>query len=960
LDKIYARTAAILFLAIFVVSAVAIPFTYSFTSSVTPKNANYVQVEGVASTDYFSSQQYSYKVNEWAWQNGVWNDSFMSTATLSGSAAYATVAPDPNGYTPLGPLFTPGDIWYNASKSLRIGMTEYGEFATYNTTDRYGHAQNTAGIAYGFNNAEWLNTESWANPAIATQYWIQGWLFYINYTSFTAAAPRCVEAYAIFSNGTKTEEGRRVWSWDGTMNPGAAGSGLAQGTLTPSGVEVLYDSARLFVAKACVTITDAFTNYPFAKVTLTLVYNKDTKYAIVYKDLKILCDTKELQGINQLCFSERYEIDMCRTINTGNKAYIHYFDYNQEYDSNMSWITTHWIKDEMGLDSVYQHPLLGTDHYDVLQAFDPGRRYIFFAGYWPNATAYDMYADFIPNLQVNKTSVLPIGWKQPDINASAVSEAATPKVDVEWNYAYNFSMGTGTDPINNMLDFLTKADNREIRFVEVFGMTDYHHQVETPTELMNVQALDANASDSDHNWFWDFGPINQLDTEVCYIMGQVFRPEDVNGLTSSDYLHMASEPYFDYENAPLMWVGIGQTSLPVDSAGAAYISPMGLGGKYSAALLFDKYDNSPFGPGGAIPYANIQFSPNYYYQTFNNYDWGKGLDKTVYSRTELINFAFGTYDDSSILNNPPQPIEAGFAGTNSSVVDGSTTYTFQWWYPTKDPLTERWLFWGGDIYNHTAYYYSTSETMYNMSDPPIMRDPNGIATLGGFKANQISRYFNDFYFLISRETDPNTLSQYALVSGGTTTGTAPTSNQYLWTLDYFPISTWASSKTLGYSFNYLDPNTGYAILALGRDVNGLRGLEIAGWNGRDTYWASAWASQFLFGDKGGHWPSGTVAIMLQITYSGTNGEPTLFTVLKVLGTITEMGYNEFTGDPGWLGGFYVGNNPPWYQDLPSWFISSDPTDPSYPWHFDAPCNYGHVWWFAKLPTITTASVEFDQ
>jgi hypothetical protein len=137
--------------------------------------------------------------------------------------------------------------------------------------------------------------------------------------------------------------------------------------LKTSGIQVLYDSARLAVGRTSVIIHDGKYNEDFAKVTFTVVFNKDTKYAIVYKDVKILLDPKVLDSIVDFAFSERYELDLARNINPRNEAYIHYF---HNY-----------------LNTVYQHPLTGENKCDVLQAFDSGQNYIFFAGYWPNATS---------------------------------------------------------------------------------------------------------------------------------------------------------------------------------------------------------------------------------------------------------------------------------------------------------------------------------------------------------------------------------------------------------------------------------------------------------------------------------------------------------------------------------------------------------------------------------------------
>jgi hypothetical protein len=165
--------------------------------------------------------------------------------------------------------------------------------------------------------------------------------------------------------------------------------------MSVSGIQVLYDSARLVVARATVVIHDNVYNEDFCKITFTIAYEKDTKYAKVFKDYKTLLDPKDLDQINDFAFSERYELDMARRVNPENTAYIHYYH--------------NWN------DTVYQHPLTQDQSYDVLQAYDPRHQYIFFAGYWPNATEYSVYSTLVPDPLSGDTTVLPPGFARPDI-----------------------------------------------------------------------------------------------------------------------------------------------------------------------------------------------------------------------------------------------------------------------------------------------------------------------------------------------------------------------------------------------------------------------------------------------------------------------------------------------------------------------------------------------------------------
>jgi hypothetical protein len=597
------------------------------------------------------------------------------------------------------------------------------------------------------------------------------------------------------------------------------------------------------------------------KITFTVVYNKDTKYATIYKDLKILVDPKVLDVINDLAFSERYEIDLARNINPSNQAYIHWYkDYNT---------------------TTYMHPLTGDEEYDVVQAFNPGRDYIFFAAYWPNTTECAVYNPLVPDLPNGLTRVLDYGTKILDI-PSPINEPNTPWVIAQWRY--------NSTLFPKMLQFLAKSSNREIRFVEVFGMTDYN-EGNTVYNSANTQfnAKDINATDA----------FNSVDTEVRYLLNNVFNPEDLT--TVDDY------------NSPFMWVALGQSAATTDSAGAAAMSDFTQAGQMEALGLFDRNDTafpwtSPvITMAGTIPYA-LSNSGNFanYIETFNNLAKGSGTDTTSYVRTGLNNFAFNIYD--GMLGLSPEPIAGGL-----SRLSGTSGF----WYPSKSPLYERW-----------AYSAGT----YTISPYISWSNVNGIITLGGEKANGVTRYFNDFNFAISREGSSN----YALVNDGTVTGSAPTSNGALATIDYYPVSTWASSEsTFGYK-------AGYAVISVARDVNGTRGLSVYGWDGRDTYWAAAWASQYL-GTFSSWIPSGTVAIVLNITYSSANAEPTAFTVVKALGTVTEFGSNAFTTA---YSGFDVSVGETWNGTV---VPPALPTSEGY---------YGE-WWYAKLPTTSTAKVDYD-
>lgn len=779
--------------------------------------ADYAVFEGTAGNDYYSNQQYSYMVNQWAVANGFY------TASQA----------------------LPNDTYYYADKSLRIGLTEYGELAS------TSNAGQSAGIAYGTGNAEWNLTESWASSQIPPQLWLQGWVFYLNYTR--QGVLRAMEAWSMYSNTSTIEGARSAYSWFGQYNPTDVGAVLTEGTLNPTGVEILYDSARLVIGRTGTVIHDAFYNEDVAEVFVTVNYYKDLKYAIVDYDVKMLLQPKILDLINDFAFSDRYELDIAANMNPSNSAYIHYY-----HASNTT---------------VYQYPVTGQSTYDTLQAYDSGDNYIFFAGYWPSTTEYTVYYPLLPNPTGGNPDILPYGTGIADMpgpsgTPASPKEPSTPWVIAQWQYNSTsypdlttwFAKGAGTA--------------REMRFVQVVGMTDFNHDPHPANDFNQT------------------GTPNQLDTEVAYTLNQVFNPTDLNSLKTTTNTN------------PFMYTALGQSAATTDSAGASMLGAV-YGANETALGLFDKNDT-----GGSIPYGLASFSGTYY-QIFSNTGEGTGSDTTTYTRTGLLDFVPGANEEIEAGTTfPPQPIAGGWD------VDNDT------WYPSIAPYGQTW---------------SYSAPTYTLTPTSVGYNPNGILSVGGPKANSLTRYFNDFGAAITREGTSG--SYYALVSGGVVTGTAPTSDPTMKTLDFFPVSTWnVMTTTFGYT-------AGYAVISLVKDVNGTRGLSIYGWNGADTFWASAWASQYLLGNttaSSAGLPAGTVALILSITYGGPNNEPTAFTVVKALGTITEFGTDAYAT--------FSGSHPFDLNSTWTWTGLVSPTSPPIP---------THVWWYQKLPTTSTAKVDFN-
>jgi len=446
-----------------------------------------------------------------------------------------------------------------------------------------------------------------------------------------------------------------------------------------------------------------------------------------------------------------------------------------------------------------------------------------------------------------------------------------------------------------------------------------------------VPALDFNATDG----------TNQVDTEIMYYMHQVFNPEDLTTIGAFPVVPAIRNNGWD-AGWPALWDAVGQPATSTDSLGASVTSTIWEPESFTPLGLLDMDDNVH---RGTIPYGLANMIPGPYVEAFSNSAKGTGIDATTYMRYGLIGFIFHTYDD--VINSPPQPVSGGFAATTfvSDVDNDQQLEVATYWYPSKDPLTERWTW---DI---------TDSTWIPNQWDSINFHPNGIITVGGEKANQLTRYFNDFNSAIEREGTSNA----ALVFAGTVTGTAPTSNSALPTLDFFPLTTWNTAgwnsntqkSVLMNGFGYTN---GYAIISICRDINNTRGITVAGWDGRDTYWASNWAAQYLRDDNN-LYPPGTVAVMLQITYTTNMNEPTAFTIVRDLGTITEWGSNYFTTTYGYdntpVSIAYMGGSLAMWTYNMAVSIGNSGSLPHFPTFED------RSWWWMKLPTYSTALVDYD-
>lgn len=853
---------AILFIVAMVmpIVAMAVPasaFVPGFNS--VPGDTDFVVLKGTLNSDRYSPWQYSYKMYRWAGESPV--EAFEECKEY---------------------LFQ--EVW----KSLRLGLTEYGEFVVVNDSIR-------AGLAYGADDAEMDTSESIASWAAGdAKNLFSGWVLYIKYVRAFAPSEtnntREILAWAVSGDGISAGAGRKVlgkwafWydSFSGVYVPTWWSDDYAvqEGSMEANGIKVLYESARLAVVRTNVTIYDHVDLDgddvddeidPVASVIFTVIFNKVKKYAIVLKDIKILLNPQEVQKILEISFSNREKLDIAAAINNKLDSYVHYYHNFAE--------------------SVYQYPILHWNKTDLMVAYNDGDpdqgvptedQYVVFKMFWPNVTEFTVYnvSEMNPKPSrvtdpAKKTSgatfddpkdgVLPVGTAVADIPVGNgyPGEPSVIFMIVQWYFRRGVSA-----KIDALLDALRDGSNvqdpsaespfvyvpitQQIRFVEVIGMVDkcdldivinppIKINWEEPTQAQTIL----------YKGTWDYNDttiagklfkVNSPGLEVLYFWHEVFTPDDLNDVDQKTFKYMV----------------LGYRAPPEDTAGSASLSGPHFFPISQPMLLMDLYDART---RRSMPFALYNDSTGNVYEEIDGF-------KRIYG---LMNFAFGVYDDVQAV--PKQPIAGGFSAPWEIHPTGANYYwVLKYFYPSINQLYER-IVWAIK-YDKQGQFMEQKVFRY----PNTNYSATGLINIAGPKANQVTRYFNDFAFAIFREGVID--NYYTLIKDGTVVGVTPTSDIAADSLDIFPLTTWNVALDKGVTEDYF-------VVTITRDVNGTLGYNIWGWNARDSFWGAIWASYYL-GHFGGWLPEGVVALIVHITYTSDYREPVSFEIEYALGTITEF------------------------------------------------------------------------
>jgi hypothetical protein len=466
-------------------------------------------------------------------------DTFMANAAKSTyNSAYMTKS---------GVLSTDSYVLFPfQKKNLTIGFSKYGEMIDYDTK-----------VGMDYNGV----TDPWApNPIYVNEYeWVEGWV--INITYWHQDTFYNTWAFALYSDYSGAEGIGGEWNegvQGGALNASVHGGRKTNGGAVTDPIKILYDGPRRFVALLKTTIYETSGHTaPIVSITFTIIFNKDKKQAIWFKDIKRV-ESPKRWGDLQIEFAERGQWDLESDTGeiTGNapKAYACFFEnqstvYDHKYQS--------WYTDApSGYDGVY----------DVAQIIDNQLDYVAWAAYWPKPIKH--WVDDIGSLsdqkiyttsstvEQNFTGAATAGPFECNLHEGPVgyprsetlgSWSETPMVFVgtdyqtlDSDYTYNAAdnkitfitghypavganirafykvgdgnadvPGTGVEPCSPFTNaewaFEMDAARDMFRVVTVFGVTDRN---------------DADDVDGSPN-------TNVLDSEVKYYLNETFNPYDL-------------------------------------------------------------------------------------------------------------------------------------------------------------------------------------------------------------------------------------------------------------------------------------------------------------------------------------------------------------------------------------------------------------------------------------------------
>jgi len=433
-------------------------------------------------------------------------------------------------------------------KNLTIGFSKYGEMIDYDTK-----------VGMDYNGV----TDPWApNLNYVEEYeWVEGWV--INITYWHSDTFYNTWAFALYSDNSGGVGGIGG-EWNENVQGGALNASVHGGRKTNGGavtdpIQILYDGPRRFVALLKTTIYETSSHAaPIVSITFTIVFNKDKKQAIWFKDIKRV-ESPKRWGDLQIEFAERGQWDLeSKTGEINGNAplsYAYFFEnqstvYNHDYQS---WYTGA----PSGYDGVY----------DVAQIIDDKLDYVAYAAYWPkpikhwvddigrlsdgmiyttsstveqNFTGTGAAADFVCNLhdgpvQYPRSETLGSWDEQPMVFVGTDYQVSgSDYVYTSSNNTINFISGHYPTVGANIRAFYKVSDgNTDVPGTlaepcSPFTNAEWAFEMDAARDMFRVCTVFGVTDRNDADDYDRIGTVgNVTDSEVKYYLNETFNPYDL-------------------------------------------------------------------------------------------------------------------------------------------------------------------------------------------------------------------------------------------------------------------------------------------------------------------------------------------------------------------------------------------------------------------------------------------------
>ena len=387
--------------------------------------------------------------------------------------------------------------------------------------------------------------------------------------------------------------------------------------------------------------------------------------------------------------------------------------------------------------------------------------YVGFAAFWPHPDAWtvDGWDVWDRSIFIWGTSAL----KQDDmVPPPTPAEPDVPYVIGEWAFTSKYP---------------------HYRVVTVYGVTDKH------------DADDANISS---------GHTNTIDTEVLYLLNEVFKPYDIKKAVSK-----LESRYVEFKPA-------GTTT---------YTTTYGSSTEPVIVVTREEWDDYCVFSERVINLKTGKLVPRTSYSIVLNTTTGQAtfsglpLDpcKILYSTRRTTSPPRGSYE-WVVVGRESRAVDSAGAAMVSEAFDSLKNIEVKWagldmqdmvFGPSVPWIMAR--FSAGT--SRSAYYYLDGSMRAALRDDhceEIAISSSNIISVGGPFANLATEYFAEFTPALGWSRFP--------VMGRVDTLLA--------------VSCWSKNT-------YKDAgNIGYAVISVYKDLNGTIGLLVYGWTGQDTYWAS--------------------------------------------------------------------------------------------------------------------------